>query len=202
MSLVIGLSGAQGAGKSTLLNELKGYGYIVDDFKVSRSVQHYLGWTELTRVMESPLSMMEFQELVFTRKYENDSKLLAQNKQAILVERTFADLSAYTNLWIWRFVEAEKLAATEGLAFLQDYNNRCFNAQIKLYGATVLLPLMSHVQFELDPARASSDDAEIVFTNVRRFIERLPVNYKSFTVTAKSTADRADEVHKFITKEL
>lgn len=202
MSIVVGLSGAQGAGKSTLLNALKDYGHSVDDFKVARSVQLHLGWAELTRVMESPISMMEFQELVFTRKYENDSQLLSRNEQVILVERTFADLSAYTNLWIWRFVEAGKLSAIEGLAFLQTYNKKCFDAQVHLYGATLLLPLMPHVQFEEDPARASSSDAELVFTNIRRFVERLPVNYKSFTITAKSTTARATEVHKFITGEL
>ena len=37
--MLFGISGAQGAGKSTTLKELQKRGWVVDDFKVSRSVQ-------------------------------------------------------------------------------------------------------------------------------------------------------------------
>lgn len=195
--LMIGVSGAQGGGKSTLLKAMAELGYNVDPFKVSRAVQAKLGWESLDRVMSSPKAMMEFQTEVFKQKRANDAMALAADRTGIvLTERTFADLYAYTSLWTLRFVDQEKLLTDDAQDFLADYFAHCSQSQADLYDGTVLLPLMSHITWESDPNRASEHDAEQVYNDVQTFVQLL--EEPSFTITAESVQDRAQQVQTFI----
>lgn len=204
---VVGLSGAQGGGKSTMLLELRARGWALDDFRVSRAVQKQLGWDSLDRVMESPHTMMEFQNEVYQQKFANDYKLqqlpgartMDPKGEVILTERTFADICAYANLWSWRFVDSGKLSLGEAIDFLTDFTHRCAKAHNTIYGATLLLPLMSHVEWENDPNRASKADVVSVFEDIERFIERKAhITHKRLRITAASVADRADQVETFL----
>lgn len=203
---VVGLSGAQGGGKSSLLQKLKERGWIVDDFRVSRAVQAQLGWETLERVMDSPETMMLFQNEVLDQKYRNDAMLAAKEvtgaapkEQIILTERTFADIYAYTALWAWRFVDSERLSFPDAVAFMTQYTHRCAQAHKEIYSATLVLPLMDHIIWENDPNRAAHKDAGTVFEDVERFLEvKLPVNHRRLKIHAKSVEDRALTVETFL----
>lgn len=195
--LMIGISGAQGAGKSTLLQAMAELGYHVDGFKVSRLVQAEFGWTELRKVETSPELMMRFQREVFRQKKLNDTKVKAFDTTGIiLTERTFADLYAYTKLWTLRFTYQGKLPVDEAEDFLAEYLADCVEAQSTLYEGVVLLPLMSHIQWETDPNRASEHDAEQVYNVVQSFVQEHEAY--NITISTETVQDRAQEVQTFI----
>ena len=196
---VVGISGAQGGGKSSLLNELKGRGYEVDEFRVSRAVQAQLGWASLDRVMSSFETMTTFQEEVFKQKYENDLALAKiPSHGMILTERTFMDVYAYAQSWTWKFVD-EGIDFEVGSRWLSAYSRKCMSAQMECYAGTILLPLMDHVVFENDPHRAKKEDAARVYEEVASVAQRLKFSgHQSFVLSAKSIHDRADQVEGYL----
>lgn len=200
MAKVIGLSGAQGGGKSTLLEGLKNAGWKVDDFKVSRAVQAQLGWTALNTVLDSPQTMMQFQDEVLAQKLKRDQELRwGGSEGTILTERTFADICAYTTYWTWELVDARKWTLGEGAAWLHGYTNRCVAAQKRCYDAVLMLPYMSHVVWNGDPNRANFASVNIIWENLERFtqkLELLPI--PSFYIRAAATEDRVAEVDAFL----
>jgi AAA domain len=217
---VIGLSGAQGGGKSSLLAELENRGWSVDKFRVSRAVQAELGWDKLDSVMESWETMVQFQIEVFKQKFNHDQILAAMQQapitsqpgqeytcnkidiqdEVIFVERTFADIAAYTSLWTWNHIDNQTVDFDVALDFLHQYVFKCATAQHQIYNTTILLPYMSDViSWENDPNRASFKDVECVYEDVVRFLERkVPITHKSFVITAKTIGDRATQVQNFL----
>lgn len=205
--IVVGLSGAQGAGKSTLLIELQNRGWHLDQFRVSRAVQAQLGWEKLDNVMESPETMMQFQEAVFYQKLLNDFKLTklegartADPKGHImLTERTFADIDAYTNQWIWRFVDQGKMTMSEAMTFLSQFYKRCMDAQLSCYDGTIMLPFMKHVAWEDDPNRAAKNDVEAIYEHIERYMSMsVFIAHPKLVITAKSIEDRIDQTERFL----
>lgn len=197
--LHIPLSGAQGGGKTSLLNELSRRGHHVDDFRVSRAVQAQLGWNSLDRVMDSPQTMMQFQEEVFRQKYANDRALHVQSNSVTLMERSFADIVAYTTVWMWKFVDRGDLTFAEATDWLVPYTSACVKAQQDIYQGMLILPMMSHVTFEHDPHRAKKEDVEAVFENLERFMDKAAfINFPKLVISAKSIEERADQVEAFL----
>jgi predicted ATPase len=197
--LHIPLSGAQGGGKSSLLNELKSRGYHVDGFRVSRAVQAQLGWDSLDRVMDSPKTMMEFQQEVFAQKYKNDRALRAQSNHVTLMERSFADIAAYSTTWMWKFVDRGDISLRDAMAWLQEYVRACTAAQKEIYDGVIILPMMDHVVFENDPHRAKKEDVGAVFENLERFMDRsVFLGFPRLTITAKTTSERADQLEEWL----
>lgn len=190
--MIIGLTGAQGAGKSTLLTELSARGYRVDPYKVSRAVQNELGWENLHQVMDSWGTMRQFQELVYLRKKENDQAL----QGPIFVERTFADVVAYTQYWTWELVDARKVQLNSAMNWLRQYTMACLDAQNSIYSSVLLLPLMPHVQFIDDPQRAKRNSAEQIYQNELNFVLMSSTRY--LEITAEDTPGRADQVISFM----
>lgn len=197
--LHIPISGAQGGGKTSLLAELKKRGYHVDDFKVSRAVQFKLGWASLEHVMESPQTMMAFQEQVFNEKLQNDRTLHLSSNTVTFTERSFADIVAYTCTWMWRFVDRGDIELDEAIAWLAEYTKGCTAAQTEIYDGVILLPMMGHVVFQEDPHRAKKEDIRPVYETLERFME-MPafINFPKLVVTAKTIEERADQVETWI----
>jgi predicted ATPase len=194
---IIGVTGAQGAGKSTILTELKTQQHLVDDFKVSRSVQAELGWDSLEKVMTSPQVMMQFQEKVFEKKYANELELATRAEGVtIFTERTFADLVAYAKLWTWAFVDRRELDFGIASSWLGAYERRCMVAQRACYSGVILLPMMDHIVFEDDPHRAKSSDISTAYTEMSEFCKAAKVPY--FTITEKTIQNRVREVLSFV----
>lgn len=200
MAKLVGLSGAQGAGKSTLLKELMNRGWYLDQFRVSRAVQEEFGWGNLERVMDSPFTMMEFQEEVFRQKYNHDHSLHGSTAhEVILVERTFADILAYTSCWTHAFVDRGAFSPAQANVFLAEFTQKCTVCQNEVYAGVILLPLMPHVVFEVDPNRAAQDTADLVYNDVRKFVfEQMTPRAAKLEITTKSVQDRADEVSAFL----
>jgi len=196
---IVGISGAQGGGKSSLLNELKARGYTVDDFRVSRAVQAQLGWASLDNVMESFDTMKAFQDEVFNQKYEQDMSYVNNGKPGmVLTERTFADIFAYTQLWAWKLLDDGE-DPRKVMPWLGQYYKKCQQAQIECYSATILLPLMSHVVFEVDPHRAKKEDAERVYEEITRFTDLIKFQgHPSFVISEKTVEARADQTEGFL----
>lgn len=204
---LVGLSGAQGAGKSTLLKALMENGWVLDQFRVSRAVQAELGWERLDNVMESPETMMKFQEAVFSQKLANDFKLRelsgARTTDAkghiMLTERTFADIDAYTAQWCWRFVDQGRLTVLEAMKFLVDFHAKCLKAQLQCYAGTLMLPFMKHVAWEDDPNRAAKNDVTAIYEHIERFME-MPafLAHPKLVIKGKSVQDRMDETELFL----
>jgi predicted ATPase len=197
---VIGISGAQGGGKSTLLAALQKRGWALDQFRVSRAVQAQLGWESLDRVMDSPDTMIAFQEEVFAQKHKNDSALMeSTSKDIVLTERTFADICAYTTHWTWKFVDQKRLSFEDAKAFILPYTLKCSAMQNLIYSGTVLLPYMVNVPWQEDPNRAAKADADTIYENVERFLDtRTPVTHRRFTISAESVEARANQVEQFL----
>lgn len=193
---VIGVSGAQGGGKTTLLAEIKNLGYAVDDFKVSRAVQEELGWESLSQVTTSIDTMIDFQTKVLEAKANNDRRLKQEGDGVILVERTFADIYAYTCLWIKKLSEGNQKALFEGTEFMTLYSAKCLAYQEEIYDGVVLLPFMSHIAWVDDPKRASREDIDEVFMSVGSFALFTSVPFMK--IKTLSPADRAFEVTDFI----
>jgi predicted ATPase len=196
---VIGVSGAQGGGKSSLLVELEKRGWAVDKFRVSRAVQAQLGWATLDRVLESPQVMMEFQEEVFSQKYQHDYTLAQSDGGIVLTERTFADICAYTTHWTWELHYKGMWTIEAAGLFLREYTAKCAKAQRECYAGVLLLPLMSHIVWEADLNRAPRHTCELIYEGVERFTERRDfLLQKRFTINAHSVADRATQVEHFL----
>lgn len=203
---VVGLSGAQGAGKSSMLLELRARGWTLDEFRVSRAVQKQLGWDSLARVMDSPDTMIQFQNEVFRQKYEHDLELndliaartMDPKGHVILTERTFADIWAYTSMWTWRFHDQRKMGFSEALHFLTPFTEKCARAQAEVYSGVLLLPFMNHITFEDDTHRASRADVDSVYEDVDIFVERKTPQLPKLYITTQTVSDRADQVETFL----
>lgn len=197
---LIGLSGAQGAGKSTLLKGLMSKGWALDQFRVSRAVQAELGWETLDNVMESPETMMKFQETVFEQKFINDHRLCTESEaELMLTERTFADIDAYTTQWTWRLVDRGSMSRNEAFAFLSLFHRRCVDAQSKCYAGTIMLPFMDHVAWEDDPNRAAKNDVVTIYEHIERYMDaREFIAHPKLVITAKSVDDRVAQTERFL----
>jgi predicted ATPase len=199
MGIVIGLSGAQGGGKTTLLAELARRGHAVDDFKVSRTVQAQLGWESLERVMESPQTMVDFEERCLEAKMARERELNARGTP-VLTERTMADMAAYAALWTNKMIYQRVWAQEPAHAWVRDFIARCRVAHVELYAANLVLPLMPHIPVEADPHRAKAEDAETVYNSVVAFLGGLASRYRHqlHFITEAGVAERADGVERFL----
>ena len=190
---IVGVSGAQGCGKSSLLEELKARGYQVDDFKVSRTVQKQLGWEKLDTVMDNWETMKRFQEAVLKAKYEHDLGLKKLSRPGtILTERTFFDISAYTVLWVEKFIYRGDISVTLASEWYLDYLKRANTYQLDIYDVVINVPLMSHIPVENDPRRAARVDAEVIEKLITT--KCLKSDLDIIMITKHSISDRADEV--------
>lgn len=220
---VIGLSGAQGGGKSSLLIELHNRGWLLDQFRVSRAVQAELGWYNLEHVMGAWDNMVTFQQEVFKQKFNRDLTLSLQcphefygqrkgpqditltpkdndyKNDIILTERTFADLAAYTALWVWKHVDKGSITLNGASLFLTQYLADCTRAHKQVYTGTLILPYMDHVAWQVDLHRAKKQDIDAVQEDIERFLERkLPIDHRKLAITAKTFEDRAIQVETFL----
>lgn len=200
MTKIVGVSGAQGAGKTTLLEELKLRGWVVDDFKVSRAVQAELGWTSLSQVTTDAETMTTFQEEVLRQKLQRERSLLSTSGvEVVLTERTFADVAAYATLWTWQLADEGKWKVEEGGTWLQGFVRRCVEAQRECYSAVVLLPYMSHIEWQHDANRASRGDTEYIFETIQQFMRNFDfIRLPKWLLTEETIEDRANAIERLL----
>jgi hypothetical protein len=157
MTYIVGLFGTHGTGKSTVLKGARWAGVNIQDVSLSRAAQAALGWTELSEAEKSVENMWALQDAILAAMYDRDTEI---NKSQILtlVERTPADMWAYTEMWCKRL----------GIDFVNDrraisYKNQC-RVLASNYRLFIQVPMTEEVAFVAEPNRAdlaSRVDAEI-----------------------------------------
>lgn len=145
--MLVGLSGTHGTGKSTILQAAENTGFIVDRTQISRSVQARLGWDRLSCAEDSIENMIALQEEIANVMYDRDIEY-ARTPQLTLVERTPADVWAYTKVWCSR----HGLNA-ETYPWAQDYKCR-LRRMSAAYHYHVFVPQVKEIPFVEDPNRA------------------------------------------------
>ena len=124
MSKIIGITGPQGCGKGTTINTIGDVfpndQIYIDDFKVSRWVQKEMGYSTLAEATSTYEKMIKFQKMVLNKKIESLSTFKNLTSTFVLTERTFADIYAYTDLWISKFVLSGEVSSEQANADSPD----------------------------------------------------------------------------------
>ena len=169
MVKIFAVTGPASSGKSTLLNALQEKGLMVNSFKVSRSIQSILGYVNLADALETPESMIEFQETVLEVKYQNDMKLLNGTEDLVLVERSFADIYAYTELHTMNFVERGMMDSTDADDFLFNFLDKCVAYQA-IYSGIIAVPPMQEIEFVSEAQRGAQADVMTTWDTMEAFL--------------------------------
>ena len=198
MAKVIAISGAQGAGKSTLLEELKSRGFYIDSFKVSRSVQESLGFTSLNDATATLPIGVGFQEKIFEAKLKHDKQLNELPYDVVLVERSFADIYAYSLQWVKKHSTFDKTQSNATLWSFR-FKQQCLAAQKLCYNGCILLPYMDHMVWQEDVRRADKNSVDSVYNEIIKFTESS--GKSMLQISEKTVGARAVQVQNFL-KEL
>lgn len=189
--MLISVIGAQGCGKTTLLNQLYLKGYNVDNFKVSRSVQKELGVSSLYELTEDFKSIQLLQDKILEQKYDHDVKL--KDEWPILVERSFFDLIAYTELWCSQL----DTPYVPSNYWLENYKHVCLQYQ-KIYSGIILIEVNEEIAFEQDQNRASKDSRNQIAS---RLLELCQLTNIPYTILKEASLEkRVEDSISFIRK--
>ena len=161
--MILGISGTQGTGKTTILQGASAL-VAVDKSQLAREAQKALGWDRLSLAEESEHNMWALQSAILTAMRERDERIRATGTLHI-VERTPADMWAYTLLWCQRL----KIDAGDHLG-VGAYRKEC-ESLIAGYSAIVMVPQVTAVPFVADPHRADLASRDFVEDRVRSFLE-------------------------------
>lgn len=167
---IFAVTGPASSGKSTLLNALLDKGIPVNTFKVSRSIQSILGYENLQDALETPESMIEFQETVLEVKYQNDMKLLNGTEAVVLVERSFADIYAYAHINAFNLVARGLMDFDDADDFLFEYRNKCDAYQEELYTGIITIPPMQEIEFVSEVQRGAQADVPASWDVMAEFV--------------------------------
>jgi predicted ATPase len=160
---IIGLSGTHGTGKSTILNGVEAAGYSVDRTQLSRQAQAALGWDTLAIAQESVENMWALQNTIMAA-LNNRDYLIEFEKRRTMVERTPADLWAYTRMWCERL----------GVNWLTDeraisYYDRC-KLWMQRYDIVLFVRQHPDVPFVAEPNRADRESRDYVEYGIEGFL--------------------------------
>jgi hypothetical protein len=166
--MIIGICGTHGTGKSTILQSAKSAGCKVDETQLSRTVQKRLGWESLSKVEESVDTMWAFQNEILIALYDRDQKILNEGIPTI-VERTPADVWAYTALWCKRFgfyaPDDRFIQDKELYVFLSLCRDLSSN-----YLKFIVVPPADSIKFEQDKNRADEESRTFVEKAIDAFL--------------------------------
>lgn len=197
MSKIIGVTGPQGCGKGTtisLIGEIFPNDQIyIDDFKVSRWVQRDMGFETLAEATSTYSRMLEFQHNVLYKKIESLSQFKHLTSTFVLTERTFADIYAYTDLWISKFALAGEVSEEQANIDSFKFMEECLINQKFLFSGQVIIPFSNHIKFEEDPNRATLADVDEFYDRVVDFNGELE-NFSMYMLNSKTPQDRATDI--------
>lgn len=170
MVKIFAVTGPASSGKSTLLNALSDKGIPVNSFKVARSIQSILGYSNLQDALDTPESMIEFQETILEVKYQNDMKLLNGAETVVLVERSFADIYAYAHINAFNLVARDLMDYDDADDFLFEYRNKCDAYQEALYTGVIAIPPMQEIEFVGEAQRGAMADVPASWDVMEEFL--------------------------------
>lgn len=182
MKNIHGICGTHGTGKSTIMNGIVET-YSVNRTQVSRTVQSRLGWVSLSDGLKNVGNMWKLQNTIFDVMVERDKSVSTPT----FVERTPADVWAYTKTWCYRFgIDAH--VNDEALAYRQKLGKHA----AAYYENLFFIPIHEKVPFVFDPNRADADSRESVQQEIISFCAsfNLPIRY----IFSTSVDDRVDEI--------
>lgn len=160
---VVGLSGTHGTGKSTISKGVKESGIAVSEAQLSRTAQKLLGWDSLKRAQESVENMWALQDAVLTAMNERD-EAIENSRIVTLVERTPADLWAYTKMWCGRL----------GIDYTTNAKAQTYYAQcrdlINRYAMFLVVPMTAEIPFVEEPNRADLASRQPVADSIEEFL--------------------------------
>ena len=160
---VLAVSGTHGTGKSTVLRGLRELNIPVLDAQLSRTAQKMLGWESLSLAQESTEHMWQLQDMILSLMYDRD-KLIAKSKTLTVVERSPADLWAYTKMWCSRLnveLSSERVIL---------YKNKCRELSKAYRGFFMLYPNVM-VPFQAEDARADLESRDSVQADIEEFLK-------------------------------
>ena len=164
MKYVIGLSGTHGTGKSTVAREAAALGVPVNRAQLSREAQEALGWSTLAGARERLDTMWQLQGAILSRLVARD-EAIARSRTLTLVERSPADVWAYTQVWLSRHGVDWK-NDPQSLQYLADLGAHAREHYAKI----IYVPMRDSIPFVEEPNRADLLSRESVAKNVQDFI--------------------------------
>jgi len=189
--MIIGICGTHGTGKSTVLQAAKNAGFSVDETQLSRKAQKILGWDKLSKAEESADNMWMLQDTILQLMYDRDQAIIEKGVLTV-VERTPADVWAYTSLWCYRhgidsaFVQDRRTAMYKGMC--RDLASR--------YTKFVVVPQCEQIKFEIDPHRADLESRNFVENEINSFLSS--GNLPMCTINSTSMEMRSSEIQSII----
>jgi hypothetical protein len=178
--MIVGISGTHGTGKSTILQGVKAAGYSVDETQLARSAQKALGWDKLSIAQESTENMWALQDAILSAIDVRD-KAAKEANNVVVVERTPADLWAYTSMWCTRLGINPY---TDWRA--QNYKFKCRDIARK-YSMILVVPAIPEVPFVEDPNRADLVSRDYVAGEISDFIHIGCLPSKIFWTSSKES---------------
>jgi predicted ATPase len=188
--MIVGLCGTQGTGKSTILQAAEAAGFKVDCTQVSRTVQANLGWDKLSRAEESVENMMLLQNEIANVMYDRDIKYL-DSDEVVLVERTPADVWAYTCVWCKRNNVSISINP-----WAVDYKHR-MQRMSTFYTRFIIVPQVAEIPFVEDPHRADYESRQYVDNIIRDFLKRGGLPYNEMKTISRE--ERSAEIAALLT---
>jgi hypothetical protein len=190
MKNVIGISGTHGTGKSTVVKGLIEKGLRVSPAQLSREAQQQLGWSTLAGALEKLDTMWQLQDAIFERMIARDTALT----EPTIVERTPADVWAYTQVWLER----------HGVDWKND--RRALDYLFSLgaharerYAQVYVLPIRDAIPFVEEPNRADLQSRLPVSSNILHFIDSFKV--PRHLIISLTPEERVSEVIEFLPEE-
>ena len=174
MRYIVGLSGTHGTGKTTIMNGVKDAGFSVAEAQLSRSAQAQLGWDTLKRVEESEENMWALQNAILDALIVRDASI-EQSTDVTLVERTPADLWAYTETWCFR-LGINPVFNPKAVAYKDRLREAC-----RRYDLFVVVKPHENIPFIEEPNRADLASRKQVERAIDAFtwdtmIPTMPIN--------------------------
>lgn len=190
--MIVGLCGTHGTGKSTILHAAKEAGFQVSEAQLSRTAQKALGWETLARAQESEENMWALQDAIAMAMYDRDQEIIKSGKLT-LVERTPADVWAYTNLWVSRLRMSGKKVDE---ARLERYKNIC-RVQASRYAKYIVVEPCAEIAFVEEPNRADAESRKLVQDYINAFLwdGMLP----SYFIKSTDRLGRSSEIQCLLT---
>lgn len=184
MNYVIGLCGTHGTGKSTVIQGLKTAGIPVDESQLSRAAQKMLGWDSLDRVHDSAENVWLLQDAILDAMYDRD-KIINESETFTIVDRTPADVAAYTLLWLMKL----DYIGPENRYRYDTFRGLCRNMAAN-YALHVYFPIREEIPFVAEARRAKLEDREQHDRHISNFLNGV----KSYELRGLTPEERIAEI--------
>lgn len=188
--MLYGISGTHGTGKSSLLSGIEHLEPITAyKNSLARDAQVALGWSDLSPAEKSAENMWALQNAILKELINRDNDLVATGGDWI-VERTPADLYAYTYWWCFK----NGIRSPETHQPFMEYLSKLLDHSRKIkYNLVFFVPQCETVPFVPEPRRASLESRNFVEDKILEYLD-LASHTPYYRIMNSSVFDRLDEM--------